>query len=224
MCEEEITLAPQTEIFEEAKRIAAESAGAATDSFIMKYDANQKDFLIGVLTEPGCTVTKDKDETNTMTATMNMEQLRFLINLECVKNIHKVLIRNYLEEEILAARAAEKEESAASVATPMMLSANEEEGVAVASVQTVAETAGSSMATAISLPLESWVDGCICCPETDWIWYKFTVPSNAENTTYTVHTYGSLNMIGALCNSGGTVLASDNDGIKCKMVANLTKG
>ena len=123
----------------------------------------------------------------------------------------------------MAARAAEKEESTANVATPMMLSANEE-GVAVASVQTVAETAGSSMATAISLPLESWVDGCICCPENDWIWYKFTVPSNAENTTYTVHTRGSLNMVGALCNSAGTTLDSDNDGIKCKMVADLTAG
>ncbi|MBR2019363.1 MAG: hypothetical protein IKA05_03100 [Clostridia bacterium] len=119
LCEEEITLAPQTEIFEEAKRIAAESAGAATDSFVMKNDANQKAFLIAVLTELGCMITAEKDETNTMIATMNMEQAKFLINLECVKNIHKVLIRNYLEEEILAARAAEKEESAASAATPM---------------------------------------------------------------------------------------------------------
>ena len=224
LCEEEITLAPQTEIFEEAKRIAAESAGDATDSFVIKYDDNQKDFLIAVLTELGCMITAEKDETNTMIATMNMEQAKFLINLECVKNIHKVLIRNYLQEEILAARAAEKEESVASAATPMMLSANEEEGVAVASVQTTAATAGSSMATAISLPLESWVDGCVCCPENDWIWYKFTVPSNAEKTTYTVHTRGSFGMDGILCNSAGTVLASDNDGIKCKMVAALTKG
>ena len=94
LCEEEITLAPQTEIFEEAKRIAAESAGDAADSFVIKYDTNQKDFLIAILTELGCMITAEKDKTNTMTATMNMEQAKFLINLECVKNIHKVLIRN----------------------------------------------------------------------------------------------------------------------------------
>ena len=47
MCEEEITLAPQTEIFEEAKRIAAESAGAATDSFVMKYGLGELADIIG---------------------------------------------------------------------------------------------------------------------------------------------------------------------------------
>ena len=39
---EELTLAPETELHDEAKRIAEESAGKETASFFVEYDANRK--------------------------------------------------------------------------------------------------------------------------------------------------------------------------------------
>ncbi|MBR2019361.1 MAG: Ig domain-containing protein [Clostridia bacterium] len=223
LCEEEITLAPQTEIFEEAKRIAAESAGDATDSFVMKYDANQKDFLIAVLADLGCTVTEDKDETNTMTATMNMEQLRFLKTLDCIEGVkeNRALPMNHENETVSTmsmaktataqpmAQMSEAEAVATASVTPMTLSAGEESTVATTCVEGSDCTTSNSKENAIPLTLKALVDGCICCPGAA-VWYKYTVPSG-KSGVYTVYTTGKLDTYGFLFDANDEYLGGNDD-------------
>ena len=54
--EEDIVLAPQTEIFDEAKEIAQNTGADEKFPFFLQYDANQKDFLLSVLQTVGAIV------------------------------------------------------------------------------------------------------------------------------------------------------------------------
>ena len=87
LCEEEITLAPQTEIFEEAKRIAQETATDEKFSFTLHYDANQKDFLLSMLETVGAIVEDDDEEGHLLTTQMNMAQLAFIKQLDAVERV-----------------------------------------------------------------------------------------------------------------------------------------
>ena len=53
---EEIVLAPPTELFDEARTIAQNSESDEKFPFVLKYDINYKDFLMSILGAVGATV------------------------------------------------------------------------------------------------------------------------------------------------------------------------
>lgn len=83
----------------------------------------------------------------------------------------------------------------------------------------------NTMQTAHYLPLALWKEGCICCPGAEQ-WYRFTA-SISNAVAYTIYTSGSVDTIGRLYSSDGTLLASDDDsGTDCnfKITKQLTTG
>ena len=85
--EEEIILAPQTELFEEAKDIAQSTSADEKYPFMLQYDANQKDFLRSMLQEVGAVVEADDEEGHMLATRMNMTQLAFVKRLDCVERV-----------------------------------------------------------------------------------------------------------------------------------------
>ena len=77
-------------------------------------------------------------------------------------------------------------------------------------------TAGSTMATAIELPIDDWRSGSIEC-ECGEAWFKFTANEpaahyNGGNGEYTITTNGGEDTVGYLYNSSGSLLDEDDDG------------
>ena len=85
--EEDIVLAPQTEIFDEAKEIAQNTGADEKFPFFLQYDANQKDFLLSVLQTVGAIVENDDEEGHMLSTRMNMTQLAFIKRLDCVERV-----------------------------------------------------------------------------------------------------------------------------------------
>lgn len=67
----------------------------------------------------------------------------------------------------------------------------------------------NDMSTAITLPLSTYVGGSIECPCAEK-WYRFTA-SNSNASQYTIYTSGSLDTVGYLYNSNGTLITSNDD-------------
>ena len=67
----------------------------------------------------------------------------------------------------------------------------------------------NDMSTAITLPLSTYVSGSIDCPCAEK-WYRFTA-SNSNASQYTIYTSGSLDTVGYLYNSNGTLITSNDD-------------
>ena len=67
----------------------------------------------------------------------------------------------------------------------------------------------NDMSTAITLPLSTYVSGSIECPCAEK-WYRFTA-SNSNASQYTIYTSGSLDTVGYLYNSNGTLITSNDD-------------
>ena len=84
--EDEIVLAPETELFEEAKAIAQTTVAAEKFPFTLQYDANQKEFLLSMLETVGAVV-EDDEEGNKLKTRMNMTQLAFIKRLDCVERV-----------------------------------------------------------------------------------------------------------------------------------------
>ena len=60
--EEEITLAPPVELFDEAKEIAQSTLSDEKFPFALQYDSNQKEFLLSMLEAVGAIVEDDDDD------------------------------------------------------------------------------------------------------------------------------------------------------------------
>ena len=84
---EELTLAPNTALLEEAKAIAENTKADKKYPFDLQYDANQKDFLLSILNTVGAIVENDNCETRVLSTFMNMSQLAFIKRLECVQKV-----------------------------------------------------------------------------------------------------------------------------------------
>ncbi|MBQ7348223.1 MAG: hypothetical protein IJW55_09720, partial [Clostridia bacterium] len=76
--EEEIVLAPPTELFDEAKEIAQNTIAEEKFPFALQYDANQKEFLLSLLQIVGAIVEDDDEESHVLATMMNMTQLAFI--------------------------------------------------------------------------------------------------------------------------------------------------
>ena len=218
LCEDEITLAPQTEIFEEAKKIAEKTSEDEKFPFALYYDANQKDFLLSVLQAVGAEVEADDEEGHTLATRMNMTQLKLIKSLDCVERVRTDEGTNtFITNEVDATSAVEvaNEPAVATQSSQIMTLATEEPiavasaDIAVASVSNC--TPNADMASAETVPIGVPVSGCICCPGAAQ-WFKFTP---TQSGTYTIYTLGSLDTVGALYDCNGNLIAEVDDYAPC---------
>ena len=108
--EEEIVLAPPTELFDEAKDIAQNTTAEEKFPFALQYDANQKEFLLSLLQTAGSIVENDDEEGHVLATMMNMTQLAFIKRLDCVERVRTDEGLNpFLAEEAVSPKAVEAE-------------------------------------------------------------------------------------------------------------------
>ena len=85
--EDEIVLATPTELFEEAREIAQSTHSDEKFPFTLQYDSNQKEFLLSMLRTVGAIVEDDDDDGHILATMMNMTQLAFIKQLDCVERV-----------------------------------------------------------------------------------------------------------------------------------------
>lgn len=85
--EENIILAPPVELFDEAKEIAQSTHSDEKFPFALQYDSNQKEFLLSMLETVGAIVENDDDDGHVLATRMNMTQLAFIKQLDCVERV-----------------------------------------------------------------------------------------------------------------------------------------
>ncbi|MBQ9085705.1 MAG: Ig domain-containing protein [Clostridia bacterium] len=219
---EELILAPETEIYEEARRIAMESAGKESALFFVEYDTNREEDFLALISEMGSTVEGEEEGTGALILSLNEDQLAFVKTLDYVERLreNRPVIRQ-AEEETLNIEAksilTNQEENGILNSVEAMSLEADDGGVAVASeVATASVTStcpeSNTMATAIPLTIGTVKYGCICCPGAEQ-WYKFTVN---ESSTYTISTNKftenyNLDTVGYLYDSCGNLLAQNDD-------------
>ena len=222
---EEIVLAPDEEIYAEAAQIATASAEDVKYPFIIKYDVNWKEFLLGMIDKCGGVVKEEINDTE-LAVSVNMAQLKFIKELDCVEKISEY------EDEFLTLLRKEKNATMQNAQTmtltadePVAMSAVEATEGAEASVACVTSSStccqsNSTMETAREIQLEQLVSGQICCPGAEQ-WFKFTT---AGSGTYTIYTTGSLDTEGTLYDCDGFKLEeldNYNGRINFRIVADL---
>ena len=85
--EEEIILAQPTELIEEANKIAQNTKSDEKFPFALQYNANQKEFLLSMIKTTGAIVEDDDEEGHILATMMNMTQLAFIKQLDCVERV-----------------------------------------------------------------------------------------------------------------------------------------
>ena len=226
--EEEIVLASETELFEEAKAIAQTTVAAEKFPFTLQYDANQKEFLLSMLETVGAVVEADDEEGHKLNTRMNMTQLAFIKRLDCVERVRTDEGRNpFLAMKAERPKKIEVSAEPAQTAQVMTLSADEparaaDDAVAVASAGAMTRSACScptntDMATAQEIVVERMVSGCICCPGAEQ-WFKFTVPRARR---YTIFTTGFLDIEGALYDCNRNRIDDETTNVKINGNLNL---
>ena len=83
--EENIILAPPVELFDKAKEIAQNTHSDENFPFALQYDYNQKEFLLSMLEAVGAIV--ENDDGHVLATIMNMAQLAFIKQLDCVERV-----------------------------------------------------------------------------------------------------------------------------------------
>ena len=213
---EELCLAPEIELYEEAEKIADRSVNDPKYLFSVKYDPNQKDFLMTVLTKLCGVVKEENEEGSILVLSVNMQQLQFLKTLDCVERVREVPL---VSPELLALRnkrnmAETVNDTSNDVATFSMTSEAVEtsgSGIATASVaeeQSAEEPQGRSFDDAIEVEVESSASGYICCPECCSVYYKFIASIDGIHTIYTT---GDLDTAGYLYDADRNMIATNDD-------------
>ena len=244
--EEEIILAQPTELIEEANKIAQNTKSDEKFPFALQYNANQKEFLLSMIKTTGAIVEDDDEEGHTLATIMNMTQLAFIKQLDCVERVKTDEVTNpsLVDEAVDHTQIQQEDESIGGetqkAATNVNTSTIEvqavalaemdqgSEGVAVASV--AASTRSSnyptnvSMQTAATVSDESNTSGYICCPGFEQ-WFKFVA---RRTGLYTICTTGSLDTVGALYDGSGDLIIEvddyDSGKINFRIVQNLVAG
>lgn len=256
--EEEIVLDPPTELFKEANTIAQNNENDEKFEFILKYDVNQKDFLLSLLEALGINPSEiHENEDMTISINLNMSQLAFIKKMDFIEEVHSTIIPNpyiFLEAEAASAgdsttveidRTNEEKLIPNPISTenlnietvphitPTINTTLTEDEVANNEVATMSVNnsrcssciSNYTMETAKQINTESFIRGCICCPETEE-WFKFTAP---ETTTYTIYTMGTLDTIGAIYDASGTKITCNDDyvyggNLNFRIICDLTAG
>ena len=239
--EEEITLAPPTELIEEAKKIAQNTKSDEKFPFALQYNANQKEFLLSMIKTAGAIVEDDDEEGHVLATMMNMTQLAFIKQLDCVERVKTDEGTNpfLIEEAVDPTQIQQEDESiggktqeAATNIDSRTLKAQfvelaeidqGSEGVAVASVAASTTSTSNNCPTntdwdsAQDITTETLVKGCICCQGAEQ-WFKFTVPETKE---YTIYTTGSLDTEGELYDHNHNRIDNETTNIKIDGFLNL---
>ena len=223
--EEELVLAPPTELIDEAKEIAQNTTDDEKFPFILKYDVNQKDALQSMLQMVGAVVEDDDEEGHMLSTRMNMTQLALIKRLESVERVMTNEVHNpFLMEEakqLAEAEATQTEqvmtlaadETVEAVAEPAM--ANSDDGIAVACVGGTSSSCNcptnTTMATAQTITVGGVVHTNICCPGAEQ-WFKFTVPQTKQYTIYTFNPTGRpKDTVGTLYDCSGNEIIEVDD-------------
>ena len=171
-------------------------------------------------------VVKEEINDTELAVSVNMAQLKFIKELDCVEKISEY------EDEFLTLLRKEKNATMQNAQTmtltadePVAMSAVEATEGAEASVACVTSSSSccqsnSTMETAREIQLEQLVSGQICCPGAEQ-WFKFTT---AGSGTYTIYTTGSLDTEGTLYDCDGFKLEeldNYNGRINFRIVADL---
>ena len=215
----EIYLAPQTEVFDQAAEIAQTTVADTKYPFVLEYDLNEKEYLLSVLNAAGAVVTEENDSANSMTVSMNMSQLRLIKSLDCITRVKTDEGKSMRRAAFDAPQMNNKAVATAAAEAQVMTLANDEvmvanevnvasadDGIAVACVSGCT-TGNNTKETALEIPVEKVVNGCICCPGAEQ-WFKFTVP---EEKNYTIFTKGSLDTVGQVFNEEETQIGEGDD-------------
>lgn len=231
---EEVYLAVDTGMSEEAARIAEATGEHAKFAFYLHYDAVQKELLMSLLEMSGAVVTGENEEERVISALLNMEQLAFVKSSGCIERVGSDEGANpYLSENAgdpdsdgddrqENAEAGDVVEENDASGIPAELS----EELSAAEVTAVCPCPGNkNMENAKRISDESNTGGCICCPGSEQ-WFVFTA---ARTGRYSILTTGSSDTVGTLYDCCGNQLAEVDDYAPCgkinfRIVCNLTAG
>ena len=217
--EEEIVLAPLTELFNEAKAIAKTTVDDEGFPFALQYDPNKKSFLLSLMQSVGATLESDDEKHCTFFAKMNMTQLSFIKRNDCVTRIKT----NEGTNPFLTVPALLNRTVASGSATARITNATPE--AAGEGAEGIPCPTNTSMETALTISDERHTSGYICCPGAEQ-WFKFVATRTGQ---YTICTMGNLDTIGALYDNSGNKIAEVDDYAPCgkinfRMIQNLTAG
>ena len=229
--EEEIVLAPPTELLIKAEYIAQSTKSDPKFPFMLIYDANQKEYLLSMLQTIEGVVKGDDEESHMLSTLLNMTQLAFIKRLDCVQRVKSDEVTNpFLAEETTDAEPLATASLEADASAPLMTLSMDEttqnDGIAyICDSSTSDDTScsgdsscscptNSSMETALEINVETLTNGNICCPGAEQ-WFKFTVP---ESKSYTIHTLGNLDTVGTLYDSCGCFIIEVDDQPDCGKV------
>ena len=217
--EEEFYLAPETGLFEEAKRVGQKTIEDERFDFALLYDVNEREFLYKLLQSLDVDIISENENENVLNVHMNMQQLKFIKGLDCIKRVKtdedinaelgnesdgKKKLNN-TDENIAVAQVEQETE-----ASVLSLSAASTRCVS-SSGSSCCCPSNTSMCSAQEIKAESGVCGRICCPGAEQ-WFKFTV---SETGKYTIYTTGSLDTVGVLYNCCGNWIATVDDYEPC---------
>lgn len=209
----EIYLEPEEKIIKNAKDIADASKSAEKYIFRIIYEADEKSVILSEIKRLECEILGHSDTKSCVTIRASMEQLAAIKSLDCGIKVET--------EDAFVAETAETPAEDLGNNIAEMTAFTEHVSLASMEEKTIStmcydDGSGSdcdnsnTMQTAYYLPLSSWKNGCICCPGTE-IWYRF-VASASNAAEYTIYTSGSLDTMGYLYSSNGTLITSNDDG------------
>ena len=216
---EEIYLAPENEILEEAKKVSVLSENMKKYPFVIYYNPHQKKFLFSVVETMKC-VFEENAEEYYIFVELNMEELKLIKSLSCVERVRgKEFFDDLSEpcESLLTKNLLTRNDSYDIINSINFssdsISISSENGADVASTVSLTSSCSSccnencDMLTAYELTLGTWTAGRISCPGGS-AWYKFTAKSNFD---YTIWTKGYLDTIGYLYDCEGNQIAYNDD-------------
>ena len=223
---EEITLAPTTEIYNEAHKIALETTTEEKFPFVLDYDANEKETLLSMLNEVGAEIEKDSATHASISVRMNMTQLKLVKGLDCVIRVrtHRYNDRSLIkgEKKLISedftnidveSDITNSDENSGDIAV-MSLRSSPSSGVTEENFDGGGEVgesnlhlSDSEMASAKEINIGDSVDGCICCPGAEK-YFKFKV---IDQGIYTIYTTSDLDTVGHLYDSNGDLIVSVDD-------------
>lgn len=209
----EIYLEPEEEIIKNAKEIAMESKTAEKNIFCISYEATEKSVVLSEIKRLECEILEQSDTKTCVMVKASMAQLAAIKSLNCIEKVEMADDYSATTTENVSEIMTANELEATEFTEHVSLAAMEEEAI---STMCYGGDSGNdcdnsnTMQTAYYLPISSWVNGCICCPGTE-VWYRFT--ANVSNAAeYTIYTSGSLDTMGYLYSSNGTLITSNDDG------------
>ncbi len=194
--QQEIYLEPNGRIVKNAEEIAEVSQTAPKNVFCITYEVTEKTALLSEMKALNVEILAQSDLNSSITVRVSMAQLA------AVKSLY------YIEK----VEAVEEDEAINKVEDSVLQNIDKDDMMGTQAVASEPMTSYSSccpntIGTAVTLPLEIWRTGCICCPCAE-MWYQFT----ASVTGYhTIHTDGILDTIGYLYDENGCQLNSNDD-------------